>query len=161
MKLLDISKFTRNPLGVIGLFISLIYSIAGIVFAASVSQLPYSIQLILTIFIVLFPLVILTVFYHLVTLHHNKLYAPGDFKDERLFFRPATNDEVESKRKEEQTDITLQESESVQVKKQVMTYNLRNRIRDFKKIESSAFDFVDTHGQSPWHFSKQFKLRLT
>ena len=45
METLDFTKLTRNPLGVIGLFIWLIYSIAGMVFALSISQLSYSIQL--------------------------------------------------------------------------------------------------------------------
>ncbi len=94
MTIADPSKFVRNPLGIIGLFVFLIYGIAGVVFAQSVPVLRYKLQLILTLFVVLFPVVILVVFYLLVTKHHGKLYAPGDFKDERLFFRPATDAEL-------------------------------------------------------------------
>lgn len=97
----DFSKIVRNPLGVIGLFIWLIYSIAGLVFASSASELSYSIQLILALFVVMFPAAILAVFYILVTKHHKKLYAPSDYKDERLFFRPATDKEVREKNEEE------------------------------------------------------------
>jgi hypothetical protein len=110
MALPDISKLTRNPLGVIGLFIWLIYSIAGIAFAVSASHLEYSLQLMLTLFVVIFPLCILGVFYRLVTKYHNKLYAPGDFKDERFFFRPATTDEVQAKQINELIDAPVSDS---------------------------------------------------
>ena len=111
MNLPDFTKLTRKPLGVVGLFIWLIYSIAGLVMAASAQHLPYSLQLVLTLFIALFPLAILGVFYLLVTKHHEKLYAPADFKDETLFFRPATQDEVREKYELEQ--VTNQEKTPV------------------------------------------------
>ena len=73
----------RNPIGVIGLFLVLVEAIAA--FVVTQSCLPYSLNLILVLFIVLFPLAVLLVFYILVTKHHKKLYSPSDFKNEQNF----------------------------------------------------------------------------
>lgn len=73
----------KNPIGVIGLFLVLVEAIAA--FVVTQSSLPYSLNLILVLFIALFPLAVLLVFYMLVTRHHKKLYSPSDFKDEKNF----------------------------------------------------------------------------
>lgn len=77
---------TRNPLGIIALFISLIYGFACLVLSTSINNLqcPYE-RLPLIWFIILFPVLILSAFTYLVVKHHPKLYAPSDFKDERNF----------------------------------------------------------------------------
>jgi hypothetical protein len=51
----------------------------------------------IVIFIVLFPIVILGVFYLLVSRHHGKLYAPGDYKDDKSFLRTLSQEEREEK----------------------------------------------------------------
>ena len=77
---------TRNPLGIIALFISLIYGIACIVLGVSIDNLQGAAErLPLIWFIILFPLVVLGVFTYLVIRHHKKLYAPSDYKDETNF----------------------------------------------------------------------------
>lgn len=146
MKTLDFTKLTRNPLGVIGLFIWLIYSIAGMVFAISISQLSYSIQLILTLFIVLFPPAILFVFYFLVTRHHNKLYAPGDFKDERLFFRPGTLEEVQEKLKSiviEQETSEAAASSSIESAVGLHNFKIDTQPLNYVAIEAAALDWAE------------------
>ena len=75
--------FVTNPISVIGLFLVLVEGIAALV--VSQSELPYSLNLILVLFIVFFPFAVLWVFYRLVTKHHKKLYSPGDYKDEKNF----------------------------------------------------------------------------
>jgi tetratricopeptide (TPR) repeat protein len=75
-------KLARNPLGIIALFIFLVYAIAGIVFS-STAQGPE--RTILVLFLVLFPLFVLFAFFVLVTRYHDKLYAPSDFKDDHYF----------------------------------------------------------------------------
>lgn len=67
----------RSPLGIIALFIVLIYSVAGIV-AAAEARIPQP----LVWFIALFPVIVLGVFTWLLICHHWKLYAPGDFNDQ-------------------------------------------------------------------------------
>jgi hypothetical protein len=78
-------NFMRNPLGIIALFIVMIYAMAGLVTASASLSTPE--RLILVIFLAVFPLIVLLVFYLLVTRHSEKLYAPGDFKDEGNYLR--------------------------------------------------------------------------
>lgn len=77
---------TRNPLGIIALFISLIYGFACLVLSSSLNNLhgPEE-RLSLICFIIFFPVFILIAFTYLVMYHHRKLYAPSDYKDETNF----------------------------------------------------------------------------
>ena len=79
----DKNSFFKNPIGVIGLFLVLTEAIASTVIVKS--NLNDSQNTILIIFIVLFPCLVLGVFYLLVTRHHKKLYSPSDYKDEQNF----------------------------------------------------------------------------
>jgi hypothetical protein len=88
-------KYAKNPLGIIALFIWLVYLVAGSVLSLSVSYLEGSWQRMpLIFFIVIFPCVILAVFTYLVVYHHEKLYAPSDYKDEKNFVTFARDKEV-------------------------------------------------------------------
>ncbi|AKI02281.1 hypothetical protein IMCC20628_03595 [Hoeflea sp. IMCC20628] len=66
----------RNPLGIIALFISLIYGISALLLGASVDMLTPDNQERLVWFIICFPVGILLAFLYLVTWHHRKLYSP-------------------------------------------------------------------------------------
>jgi hypothetical protein len=71
----------RNPLGIIALFIVLVYGFASMMtaFAGSFSageRAP------LIYFLIGFPILVLGVFTWLVSKHSGKLFAPGDFKNE-------------------------------------------------------------------------------
>jgi CheY-like chemotaxis protein len=74
-------SLARNPLGIIALFIVLVYGLAAFVttFAGSFSP---SERLPLIYFLILFPVLVLGVFSWLVSRHSGKLFAPSDFKDE-------------------------------------------------------------------------------
>lgn len=72
----------RSPLGIIALFIALVYSVAGIV-AATEPIMPEA----LVWFIALFPVLVLGIFTVLLVWHHWKLYAPGDFADQHDWMR--------------------------------------------------------------------------
>ncbi|HEY0321069.1 MAG TPA: hypothetical protein VGC66_08965 [Pyrinomonadaceae bacterium] len=78
-------SLARNPLGIIALFIVLLYAIAGLVLGVSASKLESSERLPLIWFIVIFPVIVLGVFGWLVSRHHKKLYAPSDFKSDDAF----------------------------------------------------------------------------
>jgi len=89
MSLIEFGKISknlaRNPLGIISLFLVLVYGIAGLV--TTNSTLDSTQQYILITFLVVFPFAVLFVFYKLVTNHHNKLYAPNDFVNEENFMK--------------------------------------------------------------------------
>lgn len=79
-------RLARNPLGIIALFIVLVYGLASLVtiFGGSLStgeRLP------LIYFLVLFPVLVLGVFTCLVSRHSAKLFAPSDFRDEENYVR--------------------------------------------------------------------------
>jgi hypothetical protein len=74
----------RNPLGIIALFIVLIYGFAALTLGFN-SFLQPAERLPLVWFLVIFPLIVLFTFAWLVSKHHEKLYAPGDFKTDDGF----------------------------------------------------------------------------
>jgi hypothetical protein len=88
---INISKqardLSRNPLGIIALFIVLVYGIAALFFGLSASKLENPEKILIVLFLISFPFVVLFVFYRLVTKHHTKLYAPKDFFESGDFFR--------------------------------------------------------------------------
>jgi len=71
----------RNPLGIIALFIVLVYGFAALVTTFNSSFTPAE-RLPLVYFLVIFPVLVLGVFTWLVSAHSNKLFAPSDFKNE-------------------------------------------------------------------------------
>jgi CheY-like chemotaxis protein len=75
------STLARNPLGIIALFIVLVYGFACLVTAFS-SSFTAAERTPLIYFIVVFPVLVLAIFAWLVSCHSGKLFAPGDFKDE-------------------------------------------------------------------------------
>lgn len=78
-------NFVRSPLGIIALFIVLVYAMAGLV--TTFSNLPELHQLILVVFLVVFPVLVLFVFFWLVTRYPNLIYGPADFQEEENFLR--------------------------------------------------------------------------
>lgn len=74
-------SLARNPLGIIALFIVLVYGFASLVtaFAGSFTATE---RLPLIYFLVVFPVLVLGVFAWLVSCHYNRLFGPSDFKNE-------------------------------------------------------------------------------
>ncbi|MGE3333421.1 MAG: hypothetical protein AB7I36_07250 [Rhodospirillaceae bacterium] len=81
------AKYVRNPLGVIGLFIALIYGAAALLVGTTASVLNVDQVWALVGFIVAFPVLVLGVFFSLVVWHHQNLYAPQDFRSDEGFLR--------------------------------------------------------------------------
>ncbi|MCG7539759.1 response regulator [Pseudoalteromonas sp. OF7H-1] len=77
--------FTKSPLGIIALFIVLVYGFASLVvaFGQNISQHIAP----LVYFMVFFPVLVFFGFLWLVAKHHRKLYGPSDFKDEENFLK--------------------------------------------------------------------------
>ncbi len=80
-------RLARNPLGIIALFIVLVYGIAGLVFSSAATHLTPPERAPLIWFLVGFPVIVLLSFLWLVAKHHSKLYAPEDYGDGEGFFR--------------------------------------------------------------------------
>lgn len=79
-------SLARNPLGIIALFIVLVYGFASLVtlFASSFSPAE---RLPLIYFLIIFPILVLIAFTWLVSKHSGKLFAPSDFKDEQNYVK--------------------------------------------------------------------------
>lgn len=85
--IVDAAKgLARNPLGIIALFIVLVYGFASLV-TAFAGSLTREERLPLVYFLVIFPVLVLGVFAWLVSTHSGKLFAPADFKDEGNYVR--------------------------------------------------------------------------
>lgn len=76
----------RNPLGIIALFIVLVYGFASLV-TAFAGSFTHEERLPLIYFLVLFPVVVLAIFAWLVSTHGGKLFAPADFKNEENYVK--------------------------------------------------------------------------
>ncbi len=74
---------SRNPLGIIALFLVLVYGMAALVLAAAAGGLGGVERVLLVLFLVGFPPAVLWVFRDLVMNHTGKLYSPGDIADEK------------------------------------------------------------------------------
>src|SRR5262245_13907150 len=85
--IIDAAKtLSRNPLGIIALFIVLVYGLAALVTAFASSFAPDE-RLPLVYFLVIFPIVVLIIFAWLVSRHSNKLFSPQDFKNEENYVK--------------------------------------------------------------------------
>jgi CheY-like chemotaxis protein len=76
----------RNPLGIIALFIVLVYGFASLVTAFAGSFTPAE-RIPLVYFLIGFPVIVLIAFTWLVSRHSGKLFAPSDFKNEDNYVR--------------------------------------------------------------------------
>lgn len=95
---------TRNPLGIIALFVSLIYGFACLVLSTSISNLKETSERVPLIwFIIVFPIIILIGFIFLVTKHHGKLYSPSDYGNPESFLKT-----IEGAKKFESVQIDVQ-----------------------------------------------------
>ena len=79
-------SLAKNPLGIVALFIVLVYMMASVTLFAAGDH-----QAVIVWFLVLFPVLVLAVFAWLVVRHHHKLYAPADFRDDETFIRVAAS----------------------------------------------------------------------
>lgn len=82
-------KLARNPLGIIALFIVLVYGFAALVTGFSGSFTTDE-RLPLIYFLIIFPVLVLGVFGWLVSRHSNSLFAPSDFRNEENYVRALT-----------------------------------------------------------------------
>jgi CheY-like chemotaxis protein len=77
--------FTKSPLGIIALFIVLVYGFATLAVSFGDNLKEHIVPLIY--FLVFFPVVVFVGFLWLVSKHHDKIYGPSDFRNENNFFK--------------------------------------------------------------------------
>ncbi len=77
---------SKSPLGIIALFIVLVYGFASIIVAVP-NGLEASDRAPLIYFLVIFPCVVFFGFLWLISTHPDKIYSPSDFKDENNFLK--------------------------------------------------------------------------
>jgi len=107
---------TRNPLGIIALFISLIYGFACLVLSTSIDNLHSSCErLPLIWFIIIFPVVILIAFIYLVIFHHEKLYSPSDFRGDESFIQTIDKKKIKEKQLKEIQALETSQPTNVEV----------------------------------------------
>ncbi|MFP9100936.1 hypothetical protein ACLI09_17985 [Flavobacterium sp. RHBU_24] len=129
---------TKNPLGIIGLFISLIYGFACLVLSTSIENLNSANErLPLIWFIITFPIIILIVFIYLVVNHHEKLYSPSDFRNDEGFIETLSLNKIKEK---QQKEIDLLESAE---QAEIDVENLDDNFNPGNTSEDSAKDEVD------------------
>lgn len=76
-------QLSKNPLGIIALFIVLVYAMATLTIALPTNQLSASDKTLMVVFLILFPIIVLAAFVYLVAAHTRSLYAPSDFADQK------------------------------------------------------------------------------
>lgn len=150
--------YINNPLSIIGLFLVLVDGIASFVIVNS--HLTYSLNLILVLFIALFPILVLITFFRLVTVHHKKLYSPSDYKDEQNFlrtfdFNSMTKVEVPSKQVSRSTESKASDDRVAELEL------MNNKLNDIVNVQKVLLDKIDgAHMNDVKELNQQVKLEI-
>ena len=154
-----VAKMARTPLGIIGLAFVLVYGIAALV-ATSTAFQPQE-RSILLYFLVGSPVLILLVFYLLVTRHPAKLYAPSDYKEDANFLT-AVDDRISSSPKiAEMEEIIRQIQQEIEKqphykymklsecgKRLILNLNKKNQLRLSEYVSEQGFSKEEVDAQA-------------
>ncbi len=108
-------SLARNPLGIIALFLVLVYGLACLV--AGFTKFEPGERTPLVWFIVVFPVCILVAFYRLVAKHHVKLYAPSDFRNDESFLHPLSPEQNKARITGEVSRTVININDPLDIKK--------------------------------------------
>jgi len=150
-------NFTKSPLGIIALFIVLIYGLASLVvgFCTDISGqlLP------LIYFMTYFPVLVFIGFLWLVAKHHNKLYGPSDFKNEDNYLRAqmasAISLAVAAAKRQNET-IDLNSEDSIQRLTEAVLYSTR---KEKHQLCTYRILWVDDHPENNFFERKAFEAQ--
>lgn len=135
-------KLSKNPLGIIALFLVLVYGIAGFVLGLSGESLEASHKSLLVWFLIIFPIIVFVSFIWLVVYHREKLYAPMDFRSDEAFFRMTPNEQKEKLEKDFIESTSQETTESIASQ---TTKKSKNAIKqEILLAEDLAFRELDT-----------------
>ena len=104
--------YANNPLGIIALFIVLVYGMATLVITQSDTLRQGDITA-LVCFLILFPVIVFCGFLWMVTQHHFKLYAPKDYNNNEDFLTAVLLTTATIKRKKNENLPTLEELKNI------------------------------------------------
>jgi hypothetical protein len=121
-------RLARKPLGIIALFIVLVYGIAGLVFGTSIQHIQPAQQWPLIIFLVVFPVLVLIAFLWLLEKHHKKLYAPGDFRNDEAFLQALGEEKQRKRLREEAESVASAQSPDADAERQTNVAEIPSRI---------------------------------
>ena len=105
-------SYTSNPLGIIALFIVLVYGMATLVITQSDTLRQGDITALVCFFIA-FPVIVFAGFLWMVTEHHFKLYAPKDYNDDDSFFISVLMTAAAIQRKNNGKQLSLNELKGI------------------------------------------------
>lgn len=114
----EAQRLAKNPLGIIALFIVLVYGFAVLLLGASGDKLNEQQKWVMVWFIIGFPIIVLFTFYRLVTKHHAKLYAPSDYPDPKDFLHSLPADQQRS-RIEAKPEIKKEEDSTKEIAEKI------------------------------------------
>jgi hypothetical protein len=135
-------KLAKNPLGIIALFILLTYGMASLLFGFVNSTINDYQRWVFVIFIISFPVIVLCVFYILVTKYHTHLYSPGEFQDETNFVGINQSKKI-GKKKEKERKLEVEEIIETEKNQNVgsgQNQNNKNIMAQYIKAERLALD---------------------
>jgi hypothetical protein len=141
-------SLSRNPLGIIALFIVLIYGFAALTLGFN-SNLQPNERFPLVWFLVAFPVIVLCLFGWLVSKHHWKLYAPSDYRSDEIFFhrseiaqRRAMEFRSEGKELEKKIRETVEELARANSEPQFIAERVAKEIEDATTFTVDASEFL-------------------
>lgn len=123
-------KLARNPLGIIALFIVLVYGIAGIVLGLSSDNLTEYQRTIFVLFLVMFPCLVLVSFLWLVAKHHTKLYAPSDYRNDEGFLGLLSPEQQKQRLDNHVEEVLAESAEEVEESSESQNTSSRSLIRE-------------------------------
>jgi len=155
----------RNPLGIIALFISMIYGFACLVLGISGKSLVHEEKMPLVWFLIFFPVIILLSFLYLVIRHHKKLYAPSDFRDDSGFLFTIDSKNIDERLEAKTNELTVEliqdnsfqnidniEKQERELKEEINSRNSETN-EDLKKkylmIENLVFSDLESEFKAP------------
>ncbi len=131
---MDLRKFgetarglAKNPLGIIALFIVLVYGIAGLVLGTTAKALSTDQKTVLVWFLFLFPFAVLTAFTWLVANHPKNLYGPSDYRSDEAYLQ-SLDAARQAQRLEEEVEEAAGEPSEVAAEQRAVVSPLRDEV---------------------------------
>jgi len=160
---------TRNPIGIIALFVSLIYGFACLVLSTSLQNLHEDKErLPLIWFIIIFPVIILGAFIYLVVHHHEKLYSPSDFRGDDSFIHALDKKRIREKQLSEVQKLeTAPEKpiEEIQIDKidvkddHAKVQDKTTEVSEIPIIEETSADLLKRYSNAETWAAKELSLK--
>lgn len=135
------SKLSQNPLGIIALFIVLVYAFASLVVGIG-RNLTETTTGILVWFLVLFPVLVLVAFSWLVSRHHTKLYAPKDYQKEEHFIATLSHEIVKLKPVQTQLPVPTESLEEPSSNVETIIPEVNETLTSMEKLNKNSSNFI-------------------